>query len=133
LKAKKIRPAHGKEYGIQASICRFLRDRGWHVERIVGLGIQFGLPDLLVCHAQWGIRFVEVKNEDKFGFTKAQKWKFPLLMKNGCGIWVLTQATEEQYQRLFTTPNLWDYLDPADCPTPDTLASLLDELEGESE
>jgi len=126
--SKKIRPAHGPEYGIMKEILTFLKARGWHCERIVGLGIQFGLPDLLVCHKKYGIRFIEVKNEDRFGFTKAQKWKFPLLMENGCGIWVMTEATEGQYERLFKEPNLWDYLDRRKCPSMEEIYNLFEEL-----
>jgi hypothetical protein len=125
----KIRKAHGPEYSIQKDVIRFLRQRGWHTERLVGVGIQFGLPDLFVTHKEYGIRFIEIKNEDKFGFTKAQKWKFPLLIKNGCGIWVLTDATEEQYDRLFKEPNLWDYLSPSDCASQETIDEMLKELE----
>lgn len=125
----KIRKSHGVEYGIQQEVIRFLKLRGWHVERLIGVGWQFGLPDLFICHKKFGIRFVEIKNEDKFGFTKAQRWKFPLLMGNGCGIWVLTEATEEQYDRLFKEPNLWDYLDKSGCPSQEMLDNILKELE----
>ena len=97
----KIRKAHGPEFGIQRDIVKFLRTKGWWVERLVGMAWQSGLPDLFACHKDFGVRFIEVKFEDKFGFTKAQKCKFPFLMDNGCGIWVLTEASEDQYDRLF--------------------------------
>lgn len=130
----KLRDKHGPEYGIQKDIVTFLRARGWHTERLVGGevrggAVQSGLPDLLICHAKWGIRFVEVKYEDKHYFTKAQKWKFPILMAHGCGIWVLTASTDEQYDRLFKEPNLWDYLKKSDCLDVGTLDDILSELE----
>jgi hypothetical protein len=124
----KIRPKHGPEYGIQKEIIRFLRLRGWWVERLVGLAWQSGLPDLFACHKQHGFRFIEVKYEDKFYFTQAQKCKFPCLMANGAGIWVMTAANDEQYDRLFDTPNVWDYLDKKDCPTEELIDTWLDEL-----
>jgi hypothetical protein len=111
----KIRKAHGPEYRIQREVVKFLRLYGWHVERLVGMEWQSGLPDLFICHKDYGLRFLEIKQEDHYRFTKAQKSKFPVLMDNGVGIWIMTEATEEQYQRLFKCPNLWDYLDRAAC------------------
>jgi len=113
MKPPKIRAAHGPEYKIQAEVTRFLRARGWHVERLVGGevrggAVQSGLPDLVIGHPRWGVRFVEIKNEASYEMTKAQKLKFPVLAKFGFGIWILTEATEEQYERLFKEPN-WRY------------------------
>lgn len=132
----KIRNKHGPEYGIQHEIVTFLRERGWYVERLVGGevrggAVQSGLPDLFACHKKFGFRFIEVKYEDSFRFTKAQKWKFPLLMEHGCGIWVLTAATDEQYNRLFQTPNLWDYLKKTECLNQGVLDDILSELDEE--
>lgn len=127
----RIRKQHGPEYGIQREIVTFLRLRGWHVERLIGVGWQFGLPDLFACHKKFGVRFIEVKFEDKFGFTKAQKCKFPILMDHGCGIWILTEASEEQYERLFKEPNLWDYLDRSECPSNVIIDRWLKEIEDE--
>ena len=109
MKPPKIRAAHGPEYGIQREIINFLRVRKWHVERIVGIGWQFGLPDLYIAHPQWGQRWLEVKNDGEYTFTKAQKIKFPILASFGVGIWIMTAATEEQYERLFKEPNWRDY------------------------
>jgi hypothetical protein len=129
----KIKNKHGKEFGIQSEVIRFLKDHSWHVERLVGGevrggAIQSGLPDLFACHAKWGLRFIEIKYEDSYRFTAAQKWKFPLLMANGCGIWILTEASEEQYDRLFKEPNLWDYLKQKDCHNIQELDEILSEL-----
>ncbi len=128
----KIRKQHGPEYGIQQDIIKFLQLRGWHVERLIGVAWQSGLPDLFICHKQYGCRFVEVKFEDKYGFTKAQKCKFPKLMANGCGIWVLTEASEDQHDRLFKEPNLWDYLKLEDCPSDADIERWLREIEDEA-
>jgi hypothetical protein len=127
----RIRKQHGPEYGIQREIVKFLRLRGWHVERLVGMAWQSGLSDLFICHKKFGIRFVEIKQEDHYRFTRAQKYKFPQLMKNGCGVWILTAATEKQYERLFGLPNLWDYLDITDCPSDDIVDKWLKEIEDE--
>jgi hypothetical protein len=129
----KIRKPHGPEYGIQKKVVTFLRERGWHVERLIGVGWQYGLPDLFACHRSYGMRFIEIKNEDHYVFTKQQRWKFPLLMQNGCGIWILTDADEFQYNRLFREPNLWDYLKPEDCFSQAIIDEILKELEGEED
>jgi hypothetical protein len=125
----RLKNKHGKEFGIQAEVVKFLKTRGWHVERLVGGAFQSGLPDLFACHLKFGFRFIEIKYEDSYHFTKAQKWKFPLLVANGCGIWILTEASEEQYDRLFKEPNLWDYLKRKDCLNVKELDNILEEME----
>jgi hypothetical protein len=125
----KIRKAHGPEYGIQKEICCFLRERGWHVERIVGIGWQFGLPDLYITHPKWGQRWLEVKNPGEYTFTKAQRIKFPILDKYGTGIWLLTAATEDEYEKLFKGPNWKDYWKKTWGPI--DIDALLAELENE--
>jgi len=128
----KIRKAYGPEYGIQREIVHFLRERGWHVERLIGVAWQYGLTDLLAGHSKYGMRLIEVKQEEHYRFTRAQKIKFPVLMAHGFGIWILTEASETQYDRLFKEPNLWDYLKPEECPSYEALDDLLSELEEES-
>jgi hypothetical protein len=127
----RIRKQHGPEYGIQRAIVKFLRLRGWHVERLIGMAWQSGLSDLLIFHKKYGVRLLEIKQEDHYRFTKAQKAKFPRLMEHGGGIWIMTAANEEQYQRLFKTPNLWDYLKKSDCPSEDEVDRWLKEIEDE--
>ena len=127
MKKPSIRAAHGPEFGIQREICRFLRDRGWHIERLIGNALQMGLPDLIIGHIKWGVRFVEVKNEGAYEMTKAQRLKFPVLAQYGFGIWILTEATEEQYQRLFKAPNWKDYWKPKYGPI--DVDAMLDELD----
>jgi hypothetical protein len=129
----RIRKQHGPEYGIQRDVVRMLRSLGWHTERLVGMAWQSGLSDLFACHPKFGIRFIEIKQEDHYRFTQAQKCKFPILMNYGCGVWILTEATNEQYQRLFKTPNLWDYLKHSECPSEDETDKWLQELEDESQ
>ena len=129
MEPTKIRKAHGPEYGIQQEVVRFLWLRGWWVERLVGFAWQYGLPDLIAGHPKWGIRFVEVKNENAYEMTRAQKLKFPILDKFGFGIWILTEATEEQYDRLFKPPNWKDYWKTNYGPI--DIDSLLDTLKDE--
>lgn len=109
MKRPSIRKKHGPEYGIQNSIVRYLINHGWHVERIIGNAFQSGLPDLYAGHKEYGQRWIEVKNESRYDFTRAQKLKFPVLDSFGIGIWVLVAATEIEYDKLFKPPNWKDY------------------------
>jgi hypothetical protein len=105
------RKKHGPEKGIQEAIITFLRYRGWFVKATHGNMYQSGFPDLFCTHARYGHRWVEVKDPKRSGdpFTPAQHETFPLLCANGSGVWVLVGATEEEYKKLFTRHNWWQY------------------------
>ena len=100
----------GPEAKIQDALIKMLRERGWVVKVLHGNMWQSGLPDLFCAKKRYGPRFIEVKNPKKFSFTPAQYEDFPRLVAEGIGIWVLTAATEDEYQKLFKKPNLWIYL-----------------------
>jgi hypothetical protein len=70
---------------------------------------QSGFPDLFCCHKSYGIRWVEVKNPEKYSFTAAQLTDFPMFNAHGVGIWVLVAATEEEYKKLFRPQNWYQY------------------------
>lgn len=109
---KKIRPKHGPEWTIQRDVIRYLRERGWWVERLIGNAYQKGIPDLLIAHPKYGIRFIDVKNPISYEYTKAQCQKWPIWSKYNIGVWILTAATEEEYDKLFKEPNWRDYWKP---------------------
>ena len=131
MKRPKIRSKHGPEYGIQNQIRKYLIDRGWHVERIIGNAFQSGLPDLYAAHPKWGQRWIEVKNEGRYEITKAQRLKFPILAQYGVGVWILVAATEKEYDKLFAEPNWEDYW--KDSYGPVDIDNLLDGLIQENE
>ena len=100
------RPQHGEEWHIQRDLIAFLRARAWHVERMAGGPFQSGIPDIYSYHKKWGTRWIDVKRPGKnYSFTKAQKIKWPEWDRAGIGIWILTAATQEQYDLLFGPPN----------------------------
>ena len=105
-----MRSRHGPEFGIQHEVIDFLIARHWHVERLIGNAFQSGLPDLLAFHKKWGSRFVEIKYANSYSFTKAQKQKWPVLERYGVGIWILTAATQTEYDKLFAPPNWRSYV-----------------------
>src|SRR5690242_9889197 len=95
------RPAHGPEWYIQQDLMAFLRAREWLVERTHGNLYQTGFPDLYVAHLKWGQRWIDCKQPKKYKFTRDQKRKWPLWDQMGIGIWILTAATQEEYDKLF--------------------------------
>jgi hypothetical protein len=101
------------EVDIQREIVEFLRARTWHVERMSADAFQNGIPDLFCYHRRWGMRWVEVKRPEGYSFTQRQKQRFPQWEKAGIGIWILTAATQEQYDLLFKAPNWRDFWRPS--------------------
>ena len=101
----------GPEAKIQAKIIKMLETKGWWVKTTHGNAHTDGWPDLLACHRILGTRWIEVKRPNMQGskFTKAQLRDFPKLACNGSDVWVLTAATEEEYQKLFREGNWYLY------------------------
>ena len=125
---RKIRqPKHGPEWHIQQRLIAFLETRGWLVERMIGNAFQTGIPDLFLSHPKWGQRWVDAKVEGHYSFTKAQKRKWPEWEKHGVGIWILTEANQEQYDKLFAPPNWRDYWKDSWGELPD-IDRLLEEI-----
>lgn len=106
----KIRAKEGPEAKIQRELVSFLRVREWLVKETHGSIFQNGLPDIFACHAKYGIRWIEVKNPLAYKFTPAQLEFFPALNSKNVGVWILTAATETEYQKLFKPHNWYVYL-----------------------
>ena len=109
MEPKKFRNKHGPEYKIQKDFVEFLKDRGWLVERMIGNALQFGIPDIYIMHPEHGDRWVDLKAPGKYEFTSAQRVKWPLWATYNVGVWIITAATEEEYDKLFGPPNFMDY------------------------
>jgi len=110
---KKIRPRLGPEFIIQRDFVRYLRDREWLVERTHGNLFQQGFPDLYVSHKENGQRWIDVKNPASYRYTKAQIQKWPIWDSYGIGIWIITGATDADYDKLFQPPNWKEYWKPS--------------------
>lgn len=100
------------EKKIRSRLRDFLQSLDWLVEITHGNQFMKGFPDLYVSHAQHGARWIDTKVEGNYDYTEAQRRKWPRWHKHGTGIWILTDATHEQYQRLFEPPNWLDYWKP---------------------
>jgi len=123
----KGRNKHGPEFVIQREFIKYLRDRDWLVERMIGNALQFGIPDIYLGHKEYGTRWVDLKNPVAYEFTTAQRQKWPKWHDNGIGIWIITAATDEEYAKLFKPPNWRDYWKPKYDEEP-TIDELLEEL-----
>lgn len=98
-----------EEARIQKKLVAYLRERGWLVERIIGNAFQMGLPDLYLFRRDAGSRWVDVKVPGKYSFTKAQKIKWPYWHSLGLGVWILTAASQAEYDKLFAPANWQEY------------------------
>ena len=105
----KRKGAAGPEAKIQAAIIMYMRNLNWFVKNTHGNMYQSGLPDLYCAHKRYGTRWIEVKNPGKYAFTPAQLETFPQMTAAGVGIFVLTAATDTEYDKLFGPPNWYLY------------------------
>lgn len=124
---RRIRAKHGPEWYIQRDLIGLLRSRNWLVERMVGNAFQFGIPDLYCHHRKWGGRWIDVKNPNRYSFTKEQRVKWPVWEQYGCGIWILTAADQDEYDKLFHPPNWRQYWKDSWGEIPD-IDTLMDEF-----
>ena len=99
----------GNEWRIQRDLISYLKDRDWLVERLTGNAYQKGIPDLYIYRRDWGERWIDVKDPKRYSFTPAQREKWPIWSNAGVGIWILTAATQAEYDKLFKPPNWKDY------------------------
>jgi len=100
------------EAKIQKALVEFLTVRGWYVMETHGNLYSRGWPDVYATHSKYGLRWIEVKLPKMKGskFTPSQMEIFPKLRANGTRIWVLTAASEQEYQKLFKPDNIREYL-----------------------
>lgn len=110
LKGVNSRP----EAKLADKIKRFLEDRNWTVLNIHGNLFQKGLPDKYCFHPKYKQRWVEIKVPHKYKFTNSQVIYFPLIDRCGIGIWILTDASEAEYDKLFKRPNWKEFLKKRD-------------------
>lgn len=120
------RNKHGPEWYIQNDLRTFLQCRQWRVERMIGNALQNGIPDLYAFHRRHGPRWIDVKAPGKYDFTKAQKRKWPIWADFNNPIWILTAATQAEYDKLFKPANWADYWKPQWGEIPDIDQLLAD-------
>ena len=110
MEPKKKLVRENRERKIQNAIKDMLRKKEWTVMETHGNMYQYGFPDLYACCREHGQRWIEVKVDGNYDFTSAQLKYFPLIQAAGIGIWILTAATYQEYEKLFKEPNWYMYL-----------------------
>lgn len=100
----------GPEAKIQEAIIKMLKLKEWVVKSTHGNAFQFGFPDVYAGHKSYGARWIEVKNPLAYAFTKAQLEFFHQLAAVHIGVWVLVEASEAEYKKLFRPGNWHQYL-----------------------
>jgi len=110
MNPRTFKDKRGPERKIQDAIMEYLRVRGWYVMQTHGNMYQSGFPDLYATHSTYGVRWIEVKNPEHYAFTPAQMDCFPKMCANGSRIWILTGATDMEYDKLFKPCNWYSYL-----------------------
>lgn len=111
MNPKKLKK-RGPESILEEKFEMFMRARGWYVKKMHGSAFQSGFPDYFCCHSKYGIRLVELKDPNRKGepFTGAQLAEFPKMSANGAPIYVITAATETEYDKLFKPQNWYQFL-----------------------
>lgn len=125
---KKFRGGLGPEAKIQREFIRYVKDRGWHVERMIGNALQKGIPDIFIAHLKHGVRWVDLKNPHDYEFTRSQRIKWPIWERYGIGIWIITGWGEKEYDKLFYPPNWRKYWKPKYDEEKEELEQMLQEL-----
>ena len=105
MRRPSIKSKHGPEWHIQQQIIKYLQKRGWFVKIITASLYLSGMPDLYATHRVYGPKFIEVKVEKRWSFTKAQKDIFPQLLGHGTPIWIMFAADKTNYDLLFKPSN----------------------------
>lgn len=100
-------PRTRPEDKLSAEMQMFLRARGWFVKKTHGNIFSSGWPDLYCAHKRYGARWVELKIKDHGRLTEAQHDVFPEFAAAKIGIWILTAATMEEYDKMLTKPPNW--------------------------
>jgi len=133
VEPKKFRSRTGPEAIIQREFIRYLKDRGWHVERMIGNQLQKGIPDIYIMHPEHGSRWIDLKNPIDYEFTRAQRIKWPIWETYGIGIWIITGWSDEDYAKLWKPPNWRKYWKPKYDEEAEELEQALQELFDEFE
>jgi hypothetical protein len=105
------RAKHGPEWFLQRDHVEFMKARGWYGKRMIGNALQTGVPDYFFLHERHGTRWIDYKNPSSYEFTPAQIIEWPKWEAKRVGIWIITAATQEQYDLLFTRLPLGNWRD----------------------
>lgn len=99
------------EKDIQARIFDRLVELQWFVKILHGCAFQVGMPDMFAARIDKGYRFIEVKKPyGKCKFQPSQLKTFPLMEKQGVGVWILSNFDDNAIRLLDGPANYKDFL-----------------------
>src|SRR5689334_4304765 len=97
----------GPEKIRQIKIMAKLRVRGWYCKATHGNEFQSGFPDIFACHIRYGSRWIEIKNPTGSKLEDSQKEVFEEFGKKKIGVWILTDDTDWELNKLMGPDNWW--------------------------
>jgi hypothetical protein len=97
-----------KEAEGQLRFVKRCRECGWYTKKLHGSKYQSGLPDLLLIHKLYGVKFVEMKQPGEPLRSTQKAVFYDMWSIGGAKIWVLHD--EDDYDLLFEEPNWMDYV-----------------------
>ena len=102
------------------------------MERTIGNAFQIGVPDLFIAHPEVGAALDRrASNRERTTASPRPKSRNGRCgTAFGIGIWILTAATQEEYDKLFGPPNWRAFWKESWGEVPD-IDALLDELDRE--
>lgn len=97
----------GPEALRQKRVMTKLRANGWHCKETHGNEFQSGFPDIFACHLRYGSRWVEIKCPTGSRLEESQIETFTEFGKKRIGVWVLTDDTEYELNKLMIPGGNW--------------------------
>lgn len=77
-----------------------------------GNRFQKGFPDRYIFQKGMGQKWIDYKAPLRNCFTIAQQKEWPEWDEGGVGIWIMTEASDEEYRKLFGPPNWREFWKP---------------------
>jgi len=120
MKPFKARGGRKPETILQKNLIKFLQSKGWVTKETHGSAYSSGWPDLFIFRRigtakLWrpgDHKWIDTKilRNGKIHLTEAQHTFWPIMLKNGQGIWIMTEVSDREYKKLFEPPNLVEYM-----------------------
>lgn len=107
----KLRPKTGPEAQMQARLLKRLRMEGWYAKETHGNEFVSGFPDIFACHISYGSRWIECKLPKGSRLEPSQRHTFLEFAKRKIGVWILTDAIDWEYNKLFKPANWHTFLE----------------------
>lgn len=105
------KPRMGPEAKMQEKLIRRLRGDEWFVKETHGNEFQSGFPDIFAAHRMLGARWIECKMPTGSRIEPTQFETFKRFGECRIGVWILTDYSDWEYNKLFGPANWHTYLE----------------------